>query len=138
MDALHHLYDVLGLQMRTIVGGRGDRYGLHLEVPPRLEGTQSAPEELVMITNGSFQFPTVDEVEGRVVVPLGFEIVNLETQVWWDPRPLTVLADDSLYLESSRRILPRRLDWTQVDSCHGLVYASHAGQRTNYSPITSA
>lgn len=47
-------------------------------------------EQPIVVANGARDIPTVDVVEALVFVenPVGFEVVDVEGTVWWDPNPL--------------------------------------------------
>lgn len=71
--------------MRAIVGGREDSNRGDFEPAARGQMFVCLAEDMVVVAHESFQFAPVDKVEGFVVGPDLFKVVDFEAAVRGDP-----------------------------------------------------
>lgn len=76
---------VLRLLGRVVIGEPVRVRAVEFKVSARLEVLECLGEELVFVGDAALQLPAVDEVELAAVYPVGFEVVDFEDAVGWDP-----------------------------------------------------
>lgn len=100
---------VLGLVVGPVVRQEASALSLELKVSTRGQVIKCLFEQLLVVTDASFQLTTVDKIKGFLVHPVIIKVVNFKEAVGWSPGSVIQAR-----FTSRRLFLPVGLDRAQI------------------------